>query len=242
MPSLRPWDSVKPLQRAKFLVVAHAAPDAGVGLERRQFFERLLQGIPLHGDQVAGDDGKVGPAFVSHRHDALDVFERKIGPGVDIGDLGDPQAVQGSGQIGESELDLAQLELVSSDESAIGGRCKRGRDSRLGQAADHLASRHRSRPGWGGLVRLRQQPARQAEDQCDRIAAEEPERPDRREKVPDVGSPLKAQQFFVPTKQPRATQQHKTEHHADQSRPTPRHVSAPLGSAVQQPKTVGVRG
>jgi hypothetical protein len=100
-------------------VIAVAAPGAEGSVKTANFLDAIGDGIAGAGDEIAGNDGEVGPEIVGHIHGSSHLGAGHVAAEVDVADLDNPHAVEGGRQIGQGNLDAADLVIQALGSKAV---------------------------------------------------------------------------------------------------------------------------
>src|ERR1700674_3787725 len=90
-------------------MIAVAAPRAERCVQTTDFINAIGNRITHTGDEIAGDDGEIGAEIVGHIHGAAHLGAGHVAAQVNIADLDDLHSVERSRQIGNGNLDTADL-------------------------------------------------------------------------------------------------------------------------------------
>ncbi len=103
-------------------------------------------------DEVAGDDNEIGFGFDDAIDDAAEIAHRDIGASVEIGELGDAEAVEGFGEVADWHGNIVPVDPEGFDLGAVGagGKGERGGGD---QAAEKFAAGDFFGGGGGGWER-----------------------------------------------------------------------------------------
>lgn len=96
-------------------------------------------GIARARDEVAGDDGKVSAEIVGHIHGAAHLRAGHIAAEVDVANLHNLQAVEGGRQIGQGNLDAADLVVEALRGETVHGTEERSSSGSRGGGAEEVA-------------------------------------------------------------------------------------------------------
>src|SRR5258706_3425609 len=108
-------------------MVAVAAPRAKGSVEAANFFHAISDGIARAGDEIASDDGKVSAEIVGYIHGAAHLCAGHITTEVNVADLHNLHAIESGRQIGQRNLDAADLIV-----EALCGETVHGTEERSG--------------------------------------------------------------------------------------------------------------
>jgi len=90
------------------------------------------EGEGAEGNEVAGDEDEVGGEGVDAFDDAIDEVRLGVLVDVDVADLDDAVAVEGSGEVADGDGTLNDVDLVAGDFAGVEGESGGG-DSRADQ-------------------------------------------------------------------------------------------------------------
>src|SRR5713101_2374730 len=102
-------------------VVAVAAPGAKGRVKTANFVDAIGNGIAGAGDEIASDDGQVGAEIIGHIHSTAHLCAGHVAAEVNVADLHDLHAVESGRQIGQGNLDAADLVVEALSSEAIHG-------------------------------------------------------------------------------------------------------------------------
>ena len=173
-------------------MVAVAAPDAKRSVKTANLIDAIGDRVTAPGDEITGDHGKIGAEFIGHIHGAAHLRAGHVTAEVNIADLHNLHAVESGRQIGQWNLDAADLvvkafgsETVHSTEerSGAGGGCGGAEKVAAARVGNRLrGSECGTSLGDGFLRRCRVQPSPHALDSVDgpdgEIGEERAEKPE----------------------------------------------------------------
>src|SRR3989442_10503064 len=108
-------------------------------------------GIASAGDEVAGDDGEVGAEIIGHIHSAADLGAGHVTAEVNVAELDDLHAIESGRQVGQGNLDAANLIVETLGGETVHGAEKRSGTGRGGGRAEKVAAARGSK-GLGSIV------------------------------------------------------------------------------------------
>ena len=149
-PGLEELGGEEVLDVGPHIVIAETAPDAEGGAESGEGLDGRPGGVRVEGDEVAGEDDHVGLQLVDDGGVFADLVGGHVGADVDVGELGDAEALEGGGELREADLRAGGLEVQAAVEEAVGaGDEGRAGDNR-GRAAEEGAARRGGQIGPHG--------------------------------------------------------------------------------------------
>src|SRR5712692_3982525 len=108
-------------------VVAVATPNAERSVKTANFVDAIGDVIAGAGDEIAGNDGEIGAEIIGHIHGAAHLLAGHVTAEMNVADLDDLHAIERGGQIGQGNLDAADLVV-----EALGGEAVHGGEERSG--------------------------------------------------------------------------------------------------------------
>ena len=139
-------------------VIAVTAPDAERSAQMANLVDAIGDRITAPGDEVTSDHSEIGAEFIGHIHGAAHLLAGHVAAEVNVTDLDDLHAVESGRQVGQGNLDAADLivqafgsETVHSAEERSGAGGSRGGAEEI--AAARVSNRLRgSGRGPGGTL------------------------------------------------------------------------------------------